>query len=83
MLKQIFEGRPNTGNITVTYPNGYYCYPLYLIKCLTSGRIAPFPKIEQKQVARCKPSNHTLEIICSCRTQWTAQRNSSYDMAQC
>ena len=55
----------------------------HLIKCLTSGRMAPFPKIERKQVARYKPSNHTLEIICSCRTPWTALRNSSYDMAQC
>ena len=24
----------------------------HLIKCLTSGRIAPFPKIERKRVAR-------------------------------
>ena len=55
----------------------------HLIKCLTSGRIAPFPKIEGKRVVRCKPSTHTVEIFCSCRTPWTAQRNSSYDMAQC
>ena len=27
MLKQIFEGRPNTGNITLTYPNGYITNP--------------------------------------------------------
>ena len=55
----------------------------HLIKCLTSGRISPFPKIEGKRVVRCKPSTHTVEIFCSCRTPWTAQRNSSYDMAQC
>ena len=55
----------------------------HLIKCLTSGRIVPFPKIEGKRVVRCKPSTHTVEIFCSCRTPWTAQRNSSYDMAQC
>ena len=55
----------------------------HLIKCLTSGRIAPFPKIEGKRVVRCKPSTHTVEIFCSCRTPWTAQRNSNYDMAQC
>ena len=40
----------------------------HLIKCLTSGRIAPFPEIERKRVARCKSSTHTVEIICSCRT---------------
>ena len=39
-----------------------------LMKCLTSGRIAPFPKIEGKRVARCKPSTQTVEIICLCRT---------------
>ena len=55
----------------------------HLIKCLKSGRISPFPKIEGKRVVRCKPSTHTVEIFCSCRTPWTAQRNSSYDMAQC
>ena len=37
----------------------------HLIKCLIS---APFPEIKGKRVARCKPSTHTVEIICSCRT---------------
>ena len=55
----------------------------HLIKCLKSGRIAPFPKIEGKRVVRCEPSTHTVEMFCSCRTPWTAQRNSSYDMTQC
>ena len=55
----------------------------HLIKCLTSARIAPFLKIERKRVVRCKPSANTVEIFCPCRTSWTAQRNSSYDMAQC
>ena len=55
----------------------------HLINCLTSGRISPFPKIEGKRVVRWKPSTHTVEIFCSCRTPWTAQRNSSHDMAQC
>ena len=50
----------------------------HLIKCLTSGRIALFPKIEGKQIVRWKPSTHTVEIFCSCRTPRTAQRNSSY-----
>ena len=40
-----------------------------LRKCLTSGRIAPFPKIEEKRLVRCKLITHTVEIICSRRTQ--------------
>ena len=38
----------------------------HLINCLTSRRIAPFPKVEER-VVRCKPSTHTVEIFCSCR----------------
>ena len=36
----------------------------HLIKCLKSGRTAPFPKIDGKRVVRCKPSTHNVEIFC-------------------
>ena len=36
----------------------------HLIKCLESGRIAPFPKIEGKRVVRCNSSTHNVEIFC-------------------
>ena len=54
----------------------------HLIKWLTSGRFAPFPKIEPKQVVRFKSSTHVIEIFCSCRTSWTGQRSYNYDMAK-
>ena len=55
----------------------------HLIKCLTSGKFVPFPKVEGKRVVRCKLSTHTVEIFCSCRTPWAALRDSDYDIAQC
>ena len=35
----------------------------HLIKCLTCGKILPFPKVEGNQVVRCKSSTPTVEIF--------------------
>ena len=48
MLKQIFEGRPNTGNITASYPNGYIRNANTLQNTAQKKQI--WPKISNKRM---------------------------------